>query len=371
MQRLNGSFDVCAVGTEPSLEATLSEAGFRYRGYKMSRGANPLLDLRALWQLGWIFRAERPDVVHTFDTKPCVWGRVAAKLARVPVVVGTLPGLGSLYAGQTPKIRLLRFVYQPLQKLACRWSDATTFQNEDDLREFERRSVVRRGRGLLIPGSGVQTELFPPADRETIRLRRAGLGLGESAVVAVMVSRILRAKGVLDFAAAGLRAAAENGALRFVLVGDEDRASLDALTPAELDLLRTSTTWLGHRDDVPEILAIADIFVFPSFYREGVPRALLEASAAGLPLVAADMPGSRDVVEDGVNGFLVAPHDPDAIARAVLELAGSPELRRRFAERSRERAVSRFDLSVIADRTESLYRSLLTGSVGDLAETAA
>jgi glycosyltransferase involved in cell wall biosynthesis len=370
MRQLNESYEVCAVGTEPAHVATFASDGFRYLGYTMSRGVNPLLDLYAVWQLVRIFRAERPHVVHTFDTKPCVWGRLAARLAGVPVVVGTLPGLGSLYVGQTRKVRLLRLAYQALQTLACRLSDATTFQNEEDAREFERRLVVPRGRGLVIPGSGVQTDLFMPRDRQTMRSRRADLGLSETAVVAVMVSRILRSKGVLDFAAAGLKTRGENAAIRFVLVGREDPDSLDALTAAELQLLRASITWLGHRDDVREILALADIFVFPSFYREGVPRALLEASAAGLPLVVADVPGSRDVVEDGVNGFLVGPHDPDAIAQAVLRLAGSAELRRRFGERSRERAVSRFDLSVIARRTESLYRDLLAAKASRRSEAS-
>jgi glycosyltransferase involved in cell wall biosynthesis len=331
MRLLDRDFDVCAIGTEPSLATSFEARGLRYRTYKMTRGINPLRDLYSLWQLVRVFRSERPSIVHTFDSKPAIWGRLAARLARVPVVIGTLPGLGSLYAAPSTRGRLVRLVYQPLQTVACRWADLTTFQNEDDLRDFTRRRVVAADRALVIPGSGISTDQFAPADQRTIRARRAELGL-DGGVVAVMISRVVRSKGVLDFAAAARAVRGADLRVRFVLVGPEDRNSLDALTAPELEELRSSLTWLGPRDDVRDVLTAADIFVFPSFYREGVPRVLLEAAAMGLPLVAADVPGSRDVVEDGVNGFLVRPHDSDAVADAVLRLAREQHKSRRSVQ---------------------------------------
>jgi len=358
MKRLSREFDVCALGTEPALTDSFAKNGLRYRSYRMSRRVTPVRDLYALWQLVRIFRVERPAVVHTFDTKPAVWGRLAAKFARVPVVIGTLPGLGSLYATPDWRGRLARLAYQPLQMLVCRWADLTTFQNEDDAREFVRRGVVPSSRAVVISGSGVRTDVFTPMDSADAARRRSELGL-EGKIVVAMISRILRSKGVLDFASASRTARAANPVVHFLLVGQEDAESMDALTAAELEDVRDSVSWLGPRDDVRDILGVADIFVFPSFYREGVPRVLLEAASMGLPLVAADVPGSRDVVKDGVNGFLVGPRDPDAIADAVLRLAAAPELRRRLGEKSRELAVARFDLSVVAERTQSVYRDLL------------
>jgi glycosyltransferase involved in cell wall biosynthesis len=238
-------------------------------------------------------------------------------------------------------------------------SDVTVFQNEDDAREFERRHVVALSRSTVIPGSGVRTDLFAPGQADAKPLQRAELGLSDSGLVVVMISRILRSKGVLDFAAAARATRLANPTINFLLVGPADADSLDALTARELEELSGSITWVGRRGDVKRVLALADIFVFPSYYREGIPRVLLEAASMALPLIAADVPGSRDVVEDGVNGFLVPPRDAHAISEAVLQLADSPELRQRLGERSRARAISLFDSSIVAEHIESMYRTLL------------
>jgi glycosyltransferase involved in cell wall biosynthesis len=359
MRSLSSDFEVCAAGTDPRLSASFAESKLRFRHYRMSRGVNPVLDAYGSWQLLRIFRAERPDVVHTFDTKPGVWGRLAARIAGVPVVIGTLPGLGSLYTPTGWKGTVVRFVYQPLQALASRAADRTVFQNTDDAHEFERRRVVPRGKAMVIPGSGVRTELFCPAVGAAEAAYRAELGLREGGLVVLMVSRVLRSKGVLELARAAHAVRREDSAIQFLLAGPSDAESLDALTAAELQELRNAITWIGPRRDVKRLLALADVFVFPSFYREGVPRVLLEAASMALPLVAADVAGSRDVVEHGVNGFLVPPRDSPAIAEAVLRLAREPELRARLGAQSRRRAVAYFDLAVIAERTTSLYRELL------------
>ena len=362
---LSASFEICALGSEPGLAARFARAGVRYRAYAMSRRASPRRDLGTLWQLVRLLREERPDLVHTFDSKPSVWGRIAARLAGVPHVVGTLPGLGSLYTAGWGGWRawLIRQVSQPLQTLACHLSDLTIFQNEDDAHEFTKRRVVPRDRTAVIPGSGVRTDVFEPrspvaAGRERAELR-AELGIRDDAVVVTMVGRVMRSKGVLDFAAAARALGGGPPPLAFLLVGPADIDSLDALTAAELARVQRSVRWLGRRGDVPQLLAASDVFVLPSFYREGIPRVLLEAAAMGLPLVAADSPGSKDVVRHGLNGFLVPPRGVEALAAAVLTLARDAALRHRFGEASRRLAVEEFDLAVVAERTHSVYAGLL------------
>jgi glycosyltransferase involved in cell wall biosynthesis len=279
--------------------------------------------------------------------------------------VGSLPGLGSLYVAGKASLprRLLRGVYENLQRLASRSADLTIFQNQDDAREFVSRGVVASRKATIIPGSGVRTEVFDPArvtsaERQEVR---ASLGVPPDAVLVTMVSRIMRTKGVGDFAAAARTLRESHPRAHFLLVGQRDETSMDRLTAAEWHDLQSAVHCPGSRRDVPHILAASDIFVLPSYYREGIPRALLEAASMGLPIVTTKSPGCAEVVDDGVNGFLVPVRDPQALAAAVGRLLSDAASRRRCGAASRRLALDRFDLNAIAQQTRSLYRRLLTG----------
>ncbi len=359
MRRLDEDFDVFAVGTSDRLGDVFRAAGFTHHRSPTTRGASPQRDAWAFARLVRIFRRERPTIVHTFDTKPGVWGRLAARVAGVPIVIGTLPGLGSLYSSSGRFTRTIRLVYEPLQGLASRHADLTVFQNAQDADDFVERGVVAVERATVIAGSGVRTDVFTPAARHTAPESRAKLGLAPDALVVTMISRVTRTKGVLDFAAAARRIRAARPEIEFVLAGAADGESFDALTDDELAELDRSLRWIGFRDDVREILAFTDLFVFPSYYREGIPRVLMEAASMGLPLIAADAPGSTEVVEEGRNGFLVPPRDVDAITAAVLRLADDRELRDHLGEESRALVMSRHDLGLIVEQTRSRYRELL------------
>ena len=361
MRCLGAAVDVSAIGSHPTLHGKFSAEGFGYSAYRLSRQVNPISDLLTIIQLVFIFRRLKPHIVHTFDTKPGVWGSLAARWAGVPVVVGTLTGLGSLYASDRLTTRFIRTIYQTLQKLACHLSDLTVFQNRDDARQFIADGVIPADRAMVIPGSGVSTDVFAPArvsDQEQAQLR-SELGIRPDEAVVTMISRVIRSKGVLEFMAAARAVRLACPSARFLLIGPADDESVDRLTATELTQLKRAVTWPGPRRDIPAVLAVSDIFVLPSAYREGIPRVLLEAASMELPVVTTDSPGCNDVVEDGVNGFLVPLRDAPALAGAILRLIEQPELRRRFGQVSRQRAVERFDLSVVADQTLSMYRQLL------------
>ena len=361
MQYLRNNFQVFAIGSEPALVECFAQAGFRYRHYHLARRVNPMADFRTLAELLRIFRQERPHIIHAFDTKPCVFARFAARLAGVPVIVGTLPGLGSLYVGDGITTRIVRAVYERLQSLACRVSDLTIFQNHDDARQFVDRGLVPAHKTTVIPGSGVRMDVFcREAVRDTdIQRLKTELGLSQNHTVITMISRLIRSKGVLEFAEAARIVRRHHQDVRFLLVGPDDRDSVDRLSPNELESLSQSVTWLGERQDIPVILALSDIFALPSFYREGIPRVLLEAASMGLPIVTTDSPGCSEVVEHGANGFLVPARDPDALAQAIVHLIEDPEMRERFGQESRQHAVAHFDLSRIAGHIRAIYRELL------------
>ena len=369
MRGLEGAYALAAAGPAPDLAPSFARCGFPYFYYPLTRGLGPASDLRALAALWRLLTRYRPHVVHAFDTKPGVYGCLAAALAGVPVVVATVTGRGSLYVGDSPVRRLVRGVYEGLQRLASHCADLTIFQNRDDRRDFLARRIVSAGRSAFIPGSGVRTDLLDPARFSDCQRRqvRASLGVPPGAPLVTMVSRVIRTKGVAEFAAAARDVRRRFPEAHFLLVGGADKDSLDGFSPAELAEFSRAVNWHEARSDVPAVLAASDVFVLPSYLPEGIPRVLLEAASMGLPIVTTDSPGCKEAVEEGVNGFLVPVRDPGALSRAILCLLAQPDLRRHFGQLARQRAVACFDLPLIVGRTRRLYEELLARKAPRLA----
>jgi glycosyltransferase involved in cell wall biosynthesis/peptidoglycan/xylan/chitin deacetylase (PgdA/CDA1 family) len=365
VRELGERFSVTVAGPGPEHRARFEAAGFAYHDYPLTRGASPLSDLGTLTHLTRLVRRMRPDIVHAFATKPAVWARIAARLGSDAVVVGTLPGRGSLFWASGPWVRLLRGIYRTLQTVACRSSDLTIFYNESDARVFIESGVVRPAEAAIVPGSGIPTGEFDPEEvpagaRDGIREE---FGVSRDDVLVTMVARAIRTKGVMEYAEAADRLTSELPGVRFLLVGADDPRSVDRLDRAERARVGNTTVWPGHRTDVREILAASDVFVLPS-YGEGIPRALMEAGSMGLPSVTTDVPGCRDVVEDDRNGILVPPRDAEALTEALRSLIADPERRRRLGTEARRVAVERFDTRAIADEIASLYWRLLDNRPG-------
>jgi glycosyltransferase involved in cell wall biosynthesis len=361
MCRLADSYTLAAAGTVRALARQFEQCGFGYYHYPMRRALGPLSDVYAVVALWRLLSRYRPHIVHAFDTKPGVYGCLAARLAGVPVVLGTVTGLGSLYTDGGAGPRLVRGVYEGLQRLASTQADLTIFQNREDRDEFVGRRIVSAASAALIPGSGVPTDALDPAKVSEAQRRqvRAALGVPADALLVTMVSRVIRSKGVEEFVTAARAVRQELPGSHFLLVGPADGDSVDSFSPGELQEFAQVVNCAGSRKDVPHVLAASDLFVLPSYLREGIPRVLLEAGSMGLPLITTNTPGCNEVVEEGVNGRLVPARDPAALGRAILGLLRCSDQRLRFGRASRERAVQRFDLSVIASRTHTLYQQLL------------
>jgi glycosyltransferase involved in cell wall biosynthesis len=227
------------------------------------------------------------------------------------------------------------------------------FQNPDDRSEFLRLALVEEARTHLIRGSGVDTEYFrPPADA-----RR------ERPMTVLMVGRLLREKGVREFVEAAATVREQLPDVQFLLAGDSDAGNPSSFEP---DVIaewksRGDVSFLGHRSDVRDLLQAADLAVLPS-YREGAPRSLLEAAACGLPMVATDVPGCREVVSNGVNGLLVPPLDSKLVAGAIIELLGNRERREAMGKRSRAIACEHFSQDRVIRETMGVYAKALDGS---------
>jgi glycosyltransferase involved in cell wall biosynthesis/ribosomal protein S18 acetylase RimI-like enzyme len=349
-------YEVTGISAPGPHAAELEAAGVRHLPWRnATRSWNLRADLRAAAELWSLLRRERFDLVHTHNPKPGVIGRVAARLAGVPVVVNTVHGL---YA--TPEDRFAkRATVLGLEWLAARCSHLELYQSEEDLRWSRRLRLAPAGRARLL-GNGTDLDRFDPAlvgAGRAAELRRE-LGLPADALVVGMVGRLVAEKGYRELFAAARAVRRADPRVRFLAVGTPDLDKADAITEAELERAGADVCFAGWRDDVRDLLAAMDVFVLAS-WREGMPRSAIEAAAMGRPLVLTDIRGCREVARHEREALLVPPRDPEALAAAVLRLAGDPALRHRLAAAARTRAVEHFSEAAVAQRVVDHYGSLL------------
>ena len=347
-----------AAGYEVVLAARTGEQAQRIRargfrvepiGFVRSR-VNPFAELSTIADILRLYRRERPDIVHHVALKPIIYGTLAARFLGMRGIVNAPVGMGFVFASVGPRATILRW----LVSLALRFflnprGSAVVFENNDDLQIMIADGFVRRSDAKVIKGAGVDVDVFCPGPRP------------ERVPTVILVARMLWDKGVGDYVRAAELLKAEGLAARFVLVGVPDMQNPSAIDVNQLRAWDNAgiVEWLGLRHDIPDLLAQADIACLPTYYREGLPKTLLEAMASGLPLVATDVIGCRDAVDDGVNGLLVAPRDPAALAAALRRLIIDKDLRERLGAAGRARAVAEFSTRIVNTQTLALYEAIL------------
>lgn len=351
-------FGVSAPG--PHVQA-LERRGIRHVPLRhASRAMTPGRDLLALRELGAVLKRLRPDIVHTHNPKPGIYGRIAARSVGVPVVVNTVHGL---YALPEDRWTRRRCVYA-LEHLASRASDAELVQNIEDLRTLARIGVPPMKLHLL--GNGIDLGRFDPdsVSPETRARVRARLGVGVDEVLCGAVGRLVREKGYPELIASYAEVRARAPQVRLVIVGPRDPDKADGLSEPALEAARAAgVILLGPRDDLVELYAAMDLYVLAS-RREGFPRSAMEAAAMGLPVVATDIRGCRQVVEDGRTGLLVPPGEVPSLTEALLSLSTDAAWRRSLGAAARSRARREFDQQTVIDLTLEVYRRLSQGRAG-------
>ena len=320
---------IAALGAEP-IDSPMSRTGM-----------NPLVDAFNTWRLMRLLKKLRPDVTLGYTIKPVIFGSIAAKLAGVPRRFAMVEGLGYVFTpgagGFSFKRRILKRLVLWLYRIGMAQADKVIFLNADDPAELVAERVLPKEKCFLLGGIGVdlaQWPMHPPV---------------LSPVTFMLVARLLREKGVEDYAAAARLVKQQHPQARFILLGGLDE-NPGSITQAEVQAWVDEglIEWPGHTA-VPPWLAQTSVFVLPS-YREGVPASTQEAMAMGRAIITTDVPGCRETVVDGENGFLVPVRDPQALAQAMCQFIEQPELIARMGARSRQLAEEKYDVHKVNAR---------------------
>lgn len=312
-------------------------------------GKNPFKEVRSVWALWRLFRRVQPDLVHLVTIKPVLYGGIAARLARVPGMVAAISGLGFVFVSTSWKVRLLRVIVGRLYRLALGHPNSRVIlQNGSDREVLTALGAIKESQVVLIRGSGVDLDAY------------AGKPEPSAPIIAIMVARLLRDKGVQEFIEAARLLKQSNVPVTMRLVGSVDPGNPASMAQAEIDQAHRDglIDALGERRDIAALYASAHIAVLPS-YREGLPKSLIEAAACARAVVTTNVPGCRDAIVPDSTGILVPPRDAAALAEAIKRLVLDPALRQHMGQEGRRWAEREFNVQEVCSRHLAIYADLL------------
>jgi glycosyltransferase involved in cell wall biosynthesis len=346
---------------DPAVAAGLMAMGIELRIVPMHRtGTNPLKDLQTLFAYWRLMRKERPDVIVAYTQKPIIYGGIAARLYGNAPFHALMSGLGHLFSEDAQDRVIVRGIFSRLYRAALKKAVTLFVFNRDDRPDMIAAGIIdERHKVLQVPGSGVDTQHY------------VATPLREGAPVFLMMGRLMRDKGVYDYLEAARIVQQQYGNVRFQLLGRPEDSNRTGISASEVHRLSTEypVEFLAETRDVRPYLAQCSVFVLPSFYREGLPRTILEAMSSGRAVITTDMPGCRDPIEHEGNGLLVQPKSPQDLAQAMKRLIEDPEMLGKMSRRSREIAEQIYDVRIVNRMLLEAMDLLVPESAGQLDKT--
>ena len=318
--------------------------------YTLNRGGlNPLADIVATYQLFKKIKHINPDVVFSYFSKPVIFGTLAAKLAKVPCVIGMLEGLGYTFTeqpeGLSHKTKFIRYIQVFLYKIALPMLDQLIFLNPDDPKDLLEKYSIKVKKVVILGGIGLNLQEYPYQPVDDISLPIKFLFIG----------RLLKEKGIHEFVQAAKLVKKQYPKTQFTILGQIDTFNIGALQQAELDDLIASCVveYQGQVNNVKDWIANSHVFVLPS-YREGVPRSTQEAMAIGRAIITTDVPGCRETVIQNRNGFIIPKWDSKTLAEYMIYFIENPKQIRFMGDESHKIAIDKFDVEKVNQRLQNI-----------------
>lgn len=323
-------------GFEENAADECKKRGVHFIEVPISRaGLNPFADMSVCFKYYKEIKKAQVDAVHSYTAKPNIYTSIAARLAGVKYIYPTINGLGYAFTeGQGAKNALIRIIMCALYKIGFAGATKIFFQNSDDAAELVQRGIVKKEQCVVIAGSGIDLQEYPYSDCP-------------KEPVFFLASRLLITKGLRTYFAAAKTVKEVHPDARFVLAGDFD-PNPDGISKEELERYINDGVieYLGLVSDMKTALKNCTTFVLPSYYREGVPHAILEAMSTGRAIITTNAPGCKETV-NGKNGFLIEPRNSDQLAEKMIWMIEHPEEVKRMGIESRRYAEEKFDVNKV------------------------
>lgn len=348
----DAGYEVVITARENMHRKNIEEMGFKFVPWNIKRKSlNPFYELRAIINLINIFYKERPDIAYNVTMKPIVYGSFAAHFTGTANTINLFSGLGTLFISSRLKFLFLRKALIPILRYIH--ADRGTWlmvQNNDDKIVMEEEKISKPDRTFVVPGSGIDVSAFVPLPEP------------KGPLTAILLSRMLWDKGVGETVDAARMLKSQGRDIRIVLVGEPDTDNPNHIPEQTLRRWTEEGVieWQGKRDDVSAVWAQGHVALLPS-YREGIPRSLLEGAACGRPMIGANSPGCRDLINDGINGLLVTPKDAISIADALIRLDDDPALRNKMGRAARLDVEKIYSTDNIKAKIRSIIKIIESG----------
>lgn len=345
----DAGYDVTIVSEDTGVSNKIREAGLKTIDLPINKAGTNLKDeVKTLFFLYKLFRKERPDIVHLVGLKTMLWGSLACRLAGVKAMVSAVCGLGVLFDEAHADSFMTRMILKVMRLTHSKKNTKIIFQNNDDKKIFADAKIMTEEQCAFTNGSGINLQNYDYTPEPT-----------EGLIKVIFTARMVEDKGTLVLIDAAKKLEADyRGKVQFLLCGGLD-TNPNGITQAMLEGKCDGEyiKWLGYRKDVLELLKQSHIMAFPSWYREGLPKSVIEAEAIGRPVVTTDSVGCRDTIIDGKNGFLIPIKDSAALANALKRLIDNPDLRHKMGKNAREFAVNKFDIKEVIKVHLDVYKS--------------
>ena len=339
-------FEVYAIAPKDEYVKKLKEERVEcFNIFINNKGTNPIEDIKTIWEYYNIYKKIKPDVALHYTIKPNIYGTIGAKLAGVKVI-NNISGLGTVFLNDSIFSKIAKNLY----KLALRFSDEVFFQNQYDRELFIKNNLVNKNKTDLLPGSGINTEKFKPLNKEK-----------SDKFKFLFIARLVKDKGIIEYVEAAKEILKKYNNVEFQILGAFYPGNPTAITKKQMDefLQKNIINYLGVSDNVNEIIKNSDCVVLPS-YREGLSRVLLEAASMAKPIIATDTPGCKDVVDNGINGFLCRVKDYKDLANKMEKMINiNEEERIKMGKAGRKKVVKEFDEKIVINKYLESIKKLL------------